>query len=397
MPHSTDSATLETSMSRSINPVILTQELIRCPSITPKDGGAIGVLEKYLEPLGFICHPLTFHEPDTQPVSNLYARYGTEGRNFCFAGHTDVVPVGDEEAWKRPPFEAAILDDVVYGRGAVDMKTSIAAFAAAAENFLAEHPDFNESISFLITGDEEGPAINGTRKVLEWLKYRDETLDACIVGEPTNPERMGQMAKIGRRGSITFNITVHGIQGHVAYPHFADNPVKHLVKILSMLTEHTLDKGNKFFQPSNLEVTTIDVGNPATNVIPAHARATFNIRFNDEHNEESLFRLVKEICDKSGAKVDIHFECSGEAFLTKPGFLSDVVSAAVKQVSGAMPELSTTGGTSDARFIKDFCPVVEYGAINKTAHKVDESIAIKDILALTETYKVILQKFFYKK
>lgn len=377
-----------------IDPITLTQALIRCQSITPKDGGAIGLLEKHLEPLGFICHPLTFHEPDTQPVSNLYARLGKTGRNFCFAGHTDVVPVGDETAWKRPPFDAVILDEKIYGRGAVDMKTAIAAFVAAVSEFLAENEGFNESISLLITGDEEGPAVNGTRKVLEWLKYRKETLDACIVGEPTNPEKLGEMAKIGRRGSITFTLTVHGVQGHVAYPHFADNPVTRLIKILAALTKHSLDKGNEFFQPSNLEVTTFDVGNRASNVIPAQARATFNIRYNDIHNEESLYRWVKEVCDKAGGQVDIHFECSGDAFLTKPGLLSDIVCAAVGEVSGRVPELSTTGGTSDARFIKDLCQVVEYGLMNKTAHKVDECVAIDDILELTETYKVVLQKFF---
>lgn len=376
------------------NPITLTQTLIRCPSVTPKDAGAVGVLEHHLEPLGFVCHALTFHEPDTQPVSNLYARFGKEGRNFCFAGHTDVVPVGDETAWKHPPFGAEIIDGILYGRGAVDMKTAIAAFVAAVDGFLADTPEFNESISLLITGDEEGPAVNGTRKVLHWLKEHGEKLDACIVGEPTNPETLGQMAKIGRRGSITFTLTVHGTQGHVAYPQFADNPVTRLVAILATLTKHKLDEGNEFFQPSNLEVTTFDVGNKAANVIPAQAKATFNIRFNNRHNEESLYRLVKQICDSAGGQVDIHFECSGEAFLTKPGALSEIVVAAVKEVSGTVPELSTTGGTSDARFIKDFCPVVEYGVMNKTAHKVDECVAIADILALTETYRVMLQRYF---
>ena len=385
----------EVIVSTKVDPVALTQELIQCESVTPKDGGAIGVLEKYLEPLGFICHPITFHEPDTQPVSNLYARLGKEGKNFCFAGHTDVVPVGDEAAWEYAPFGAKIANGVLYGRGAVDMKSAVAAFVAAVSEFVDEKKDeISGSISLLITGDEEGPAVNGTRKVLNWMKEREEMLDACIVGEPTNPNKLGEMAKIGRRGSMCFTLIVHGTQGHVAYPHFADNPVTALINLLAELTNHTLDKGNEYFQPSNLEVITFDVGNSTTNVIPATATATLNIRFNNEHTSESLHKWVKGICDKSKKKVEILFDCSGDAFLTEPGELSEIVSDAVKEVSGKKPELSTAGGTSDARFIKDFCPVVEYGLINKTAHKVDENVTVQDIKLLTKTYKTILQKYF---
>lgn len=379
----------------AINPVAIAQELIRCESVTPKDGGAIGVIEKYLEPIGFSCHPLTFHEPDTQPVSNLYARWGSKGKNFCFAGHTDVVPVGDAAAWKHPPFGGDIVNGVLYGRGAVDMKAAIAAFTAAAIDFLKEKGShFHGSISMLITGDEESIAVNGTRKVLQWMQERNETMDVCLVGEPTNPDKMGQMAKIGRRGSITFSLHVYGTQGHVAYPQVADNPITHLVSILSDLSRHELDKGTEFFQPSHLEVTTVDVGNPAANVIPAKASATFNIRFNNTHTAETLYAWVKEVCDRHAKKVEIFFDCTGDAFLTKPGKFSEIVSDAIKQTTGKKPELSTSGGTSDARFIKDYCPVMEYGLINKTAHKVDEHIGVADIETLTKTYHTILEKYF---
>ncbi len=377
----------------TLNPVSLTQALIRCPSVTPVDEGALAVLENALKPLGFDCHRLSFQEEGTPDVHNLYARLGGSGRHLCFAGHTDVVPVGDAAGWKHPPFGAEIVDGVLYGRGAVDMKAAIACFAAAASEYIAHHR-LNGSISLLITGDEEGPAINGTKKVLHWMKERGERLDACIVGEPTNPDVVGEMAKIGRRGSVTFTLSIRGVQGHAAYPHLADNPIHPLVGILHTLSTKVLDEGNTFFQPSSLQITTVDVGNPANNVIPAHAHATFNIRFNNEHSSGSLIRWVEEVCAAHSKHFTIKTHITGESFLTEPGHLSDIVSAAVKDVTGLTPELSTTGGTSDARFIKDLCPVVEFGLINKTAHKVDECASVEDILKLTTIYKGIIERFF---
>jgi succinyl-diaminopimelate desuccinylase len=379
----------------TLDPVELTRALIRRPSVTPKDEGALGVLEEALKPLGFACHRLPFSEPGTPDIENLYARWGTGGPHFCFAGHMDVVPVGDLKGWTVDPFGGEIVDGQVYGRGATDMKGAVAAFTAAAAQFLAKRgKDFKGSISLLITGDEEGPAINGTAKMLKWVMARGEKIDACVVGEPSNESAMGDMIKIGRRGSVNYSLTVTGTQGHVAYPHLADNPNHRLVRMLAALTEPELDKGNEWFQPSSLQVTTIDVGNPAHNVIPAIARAGFNIRFNDEHRSETLTKWVRERLDSVGGRYDLDIYVSGESFLTKPGTLSDLVSTAAAGVTGRNARLSTTGGTSDARFICNYAPVVEFGLISRTMHKVDERAAVADIRSLTAIYGGILERFF---
>jgi len=379
----------------ALDPVELTRALIRRPSVTPKDEGALGVLEDVLKPLGFACHRLLFSEPGTPDIDNLYARWGTGGPHFCFAGHMDVVPVGDLKGWTVDPFGGEIVDGQVYGRGATDMKGAVAAFTAAAQAFLDKRgKDFKGSISLLITGDEEGPAINGTAKMLKWVAARGETIDACVVGEPSNETAMGDMIKIGRRGSVNYSLTVTGMQGHVAYPHLADNPNHRLVKMLAALTESELDKGNDWFQQSSLQVTTIDVGNPAHNVIPAIARAGFNIRFNDQHKSETLTQWVRERLDSVGGRYDLQVYVSGESFLTKPGSLSDLVSTAAASVTGRNARLSTTGGTSDARFICNYAPVVEFGLISRTMHKVDERASVADIRSLTTIYGNILDRFF---
>ncbi|MDA0652950.1 MAG: succinyl-diaminopimelate desuccinylase [Proteobacteria bacterium] len=373
----------------------LAQALIRCPSVTPEDGGSLDTLQAALEPLGFTCHRLTFSDDNTPDVQNMYARIGAAAPNFCFAGHTDVVPVGDTAGWTTDPFGAEIIDGVLYGRGATDMKTAIACFAEAAARFLARNgKDFNGSISLLITGDEEGPAINGTRKVLQWMQERGETLDACLVGEPTNPATLGEMVKIGRRGSLSGFLEVHGIQGHTAYPHLADNPLPRLVKMLAAITDEALDNGTGHFQPSNLQITTIDVGNTATNIIPGNARAAFNVRFNDTHTSESLMAWLRDRFDAVGGDYDVEFHITGDAFLTAPGPFSDLMSRAVERVTGIKPDLSTTGGTSDARFIKDFCPVAEFGLISQSMHKVDERVAITDLENLTDIYETVLDGYF---
>ncbi|MBM3538460.1 MAG: succinyl-diaminopimelate desuccinylase [Alphaproteobacteria bacterium] len=379
----------------TIDPVALTQALIRRPSVTPKDGGALGVLEDVLRPLGFTCHRLPFSEPGTPDIDNLYARWGTGSPHFCFAGHMDVVPVGDLKGWTVDPFGGEIVDGHVYGRGAADMKGAVAAFTAAAADFLKKRgPGFKGSISLLITGDEEGPAVNGTAKMLKWVKARGETFDACVVGEPSNETAMGDMIKIGRRGSVNYALTVTGTQGHVAYPHLADNPNHRLVKMLAALTEPELDKGNDWFQASSLQVTSIDVGNPAHNVIPAVARASINIRFNDQHRSETLTQWLRQRLDSVGGRYDLQVSVSGESFLTKPGGLSDLVSTAAASVTGRNARLSTTGGTSDARFICNYAPVVEFGLISRTMHKVDERAAVADIRSLTAIYGGILDRFF---
>jgi succinyl-diaminopimelate desuccinylase len=372
------------------HPLELARALIRCPSVTPADEGALDVLQAALTELSFTCHRLPFDEPGTARVDNLYARHGDSSPNFCFAGHTDVVPVGKADGWTQDPFAATVEDGVLYGRGATDMKGAIAAFVAAVAGL--EPPA--GSISLLITGDEEGPAINGTRKVLSWLEERGEVLDACLVGEPTNPERLGEMAKIGRRGSLNAILRVEGTQGHVAYPHLADNPVPRLVALLNALNSANLDDGTEHFQPSNLEITTIDVGNEATNVIPREASARFNIRFNDRHTGASLEAWLRTTLDTIDTRYDLTTDVTGTSFLTPPGTLSETIADAVAAVTDEAPALSTSGGTSDARFIKDHCAVVEFGLISRTMHKVDECVAVADLERLTEIYRGILERYF---
>lgn len=382
-------------MSDLLDPLGLAQDLIRRPSVTPEDAGALAVLEEALTALGFTCHRLRFSDTDTPDIDNLYARLGTQGPNLCFAGHTDVVPPGD--GWTVDPFGAEVRDGVLYGRGAADMKGAIAAFTAAVARRLAEAP-VPGSISFLITGDEEGPAINGTKKVLDWLAERGEKLDACVVGEPTNPRALGDMMKIGRRGSVTGYLTAWGTQGHVAYPHLADNPIPRLMAMLGALIAAPLDDGTPHFQPSSLQITTIDVGNPATNVIPGSAKATFNIRFNDIHTPDSLIAWVRATCDGvcggDAGLYDLRFAVSGDAFVTPPGNLSVLISDAVEAETGRTPELSTSGGTSDARFIKDACAVAEFGLVGQSMHKKDENVRLDDLEALTRIYRRIIDGFF---
>jgi succinyl-diaminopimelate desuccinylase len=378
-----------------LDPLQLSQALIRCASVTPNDDGALDVVQDALAGIGFTCVRLPFSEPGTADVDNLYARIGGAAPNFCFAGHIDVVPVGDTAAWTTDPFGGEVRGERLYGRGAADMKTGIACFIAAADRFVTRHgPDFGGSISLLITGDEEGPAINGTRKGLAWLKDRGETLDACLVGEPTSPAKLGEMIKIGRRGSLNATLTVHGVQGHAAYPHLADNPIPRLLQILGVLSETRLDEGSEYFDPSHLAITSIDVGNDAANVIPARARAAFNIRFNDRHTCASLRAWIDHCCAGVGGRYTLETECSGEAFVTPPGPLSDVIASAVTRVTGQTPALSTTGGTSDARFIKDVCPVVEFGMVGETAHKIDENVLVADLARLTAVYEAVLEAYF---
>jgi succinyl-diaminopimelate desuccinylase len=375
------------------NPIKIARDLIRCPSVTPADAGAIGVLTQALEELGFVCNRLEFSEPNAEPVINLYARLGTTAPNFCFAGHTDVVPTG--EGWKNDPFAAEEIEGYIIGRGAVDMKGAIAAFVAATAQYLDTQNNMRGSISLLITGDEEGLAINGTTKVLKWLKEKNEIIHGCLVGEPTNPLKLGDMIKIGRRGSLNAILTVKGIQGHAAYPHLASNPVLGITKLLSALTTVTLDTGNKRFQPSTLTLTSIDVGNDTTNIIPPQAKARFNIRFNDEHTGEGLTQLLYQILDKVNIEGSYKLEViiSGESFISPEGALSKIIANAVKEVTGRTPELSTSGGTSDARFIKSHCPVYEFGLTSKTMHKVNEKVAVSDLYDLTQIYRTILSQY----
>ncbi|MEQ8709166.1 MAG: succinyl-diaminopimelate desuccinylase [Rhodospirillales bacterium] len=381
-------------MATPVDPVAFARTLIRCPSVTPAEGGALTTLKAALEDMGFTGHLVSFSAEGTPDVDNLYARIGTGGRNFCFAGHTDVVPVGDAGAWDDDPFAAVIRDGVLYGRGAADMKAAIAAFTAATSGFLTDNPDFDESISFLITGDEEGPSVNGTVKLLKWADDRGEKFDLCVVGEPTNPNDLGDMIKIGRRGSMNAYLTVHGTQGHIAYPHLADNPIPRLVRMLDALISEPLDEGNAHFDASSLQISTIDVGNPTTNIIPSRAGAVFNIRFNDMHSSASLTDWCRAKLDAVGGKYDFRVEVSGESFITPPGPLSDLMSGAIEDVLGRRPELSTTGGTSDARFIHHYCPVAEFGLIGRTMHKVNEQADVSDIEALAKIYRRMLDRFF---
>ncbi len=387
---------MATDVAALKQPLALAQDLIRCASVTPADAGALGELQRALESLGFVCHRLPFSQDGTADVDNLYARLGTEGPNFCFAGHTDVVPTGDLKGWTVDPFKAEVIDGVLFGRGASDMKGAIAAFVAAAARFKDAHTKLPGSISLLITGDEEAYAINGTVKVLQWLKDKGEKLDVCIVGEPTNPLKLGQMMKIGRRGSLVGYLTVFGTQGHTAYPQLADNPVPRMLKMLTAITEHKLDEGTAHFQPTTLEISTIDVGNGASNVIPPQISATFNIRFSDAHSSGSLIEWLKQTFDKiaGNTKYEFRTHITGESFLTPPGPFNDLVAGAVKDVTGTDPDRSTTGGTSDARFITKHCPVVEFGLVGQTMHKADERTSVADMDQLAEIYLACLERYF---
>jgi succinyl-diaminopimelate desuccinylase len=379
-------------MTLSTDPVALAQALIRCPSVTPEDNGALEVVAEALIGLGFACHRLRFEEAGTAPVDNLYARFGDGEPHLAFAGHTDVVPPGDLGAWRVHPFAGEVLGGVLYGRGAADMKGAIACFIAAAARFLKKHRPAG-SISMVLTGDEEGPAINGTRKLLGWLAQRRETLDACLVGEPTNPQQLGEMVKIGRRGSLTGYLAVSGVQGHAAYPERADNPIPRLLAMLQALQSEPLDGGSEHFQPSELVITSVDVGNPASNVIPAAARAIFSVRFNDRHTARTLEAKLRAVCDQTGGDYQLETSAGAEPFLTTPGVFTDLVEAVIERELGVVPELSTSGGTSDARFIKDVCPVVEFGLVGETIHQVNERVAVADLEALTRVYQALLESY----
>lgn len=382
----------------SADPVALAEALIRCPSVTPDEAGALAFCEKVLAEAGFATERVTFSTPGTPDVENLYARYGTGAPYLLFAGHTDVVPPGDAGRWRHDPFSGTVEDGILYGRGACDMKGGVAAMLAAAIRFVTANPGFGGSVGFLLTGDEEGPAVNGTVKLLEWAKARGERFDHCILGEPTNPKHLGDMIKIGRRGSLTGHLTVHGRQGHVAYPHLADNPVHGMVRLISALLAEPLDAGTAHFAPSNLEMTTFDVGNPASNVIPAEARATFNIRFNDTWLPATLAaEIERRLAAAAGNAVryEVAFApTNATAFVTEPGDFVTLVQDAVEAHTGRRPALSTTGGTSDARFIKDHCPVIEYGLVGETMHQVDECARVSDIEALTAIYETVLGRYF---
>lgn len=382
-------------MAASIDPARLTAELVRIPSVTPDEGAAIGHMAKVLGAADFTCH-----RADRGGVANLVAIAGdpASGPVFGFNGHVDVVPPGDEAAWRFPPFSGEIAEGRLWGRGAADMKSGVAAFAAAAARFFAESSLERGAIVITITGDEEGDADHGTRAILDWMREQGLRMDHCIVGEPTCPQVMGEMMKIGRRGSVTIHFIAKGVQGHSAYPQRAKNPVHALVHLLERLTQSPLDQGTAHFEPSTLVVTTFDVGNPATNVIPAEARATVNIRFNDLHTGQGLIdrlaAVAAEVAAETGVEIETRGRVSGEAFLTEPGPFTDLVASAVEAETGRRPEPSTSGGTSDARFIKDMCPVVEFGIVGNTMHKTDENVAVEDIRALERVYYRILSDYF---
>ncbi len=381
-----------------LNELQLAKELIRFPSVTPVDAGVMSFLEKKLKKLGFKTKILEFREKNTKPVKNLYARLGNKSPNFCYAGHLDVVPAGNLKDWTVNPFKPSIKKGHLIGRGANDMKSSIAAFVTAVSKFIQKNKKFNGSISLLITGDEEGVAINGTKKVVEYLKKKKEKINFCLVGEPTNPNKLGEMIKIGRRGSITGKLIVIGVQGHVAYPNRANNPSTALVQILKELKGIKFDKGTKDFQPTNLEITKINIDNSADNVIPGLACASFNIRFNNKHSSNTLKskinKIVKKICYKNKSKYKIEYNVSGEAFLTSPNETTYMIQNTIKKITKIKPRLSTTGGTSDARFIRKISPCLEFGLVGKTMHKVDEVVALKDLKKLTLIYSNILENYF---
>ena len=382
-------------MSEVINAVELTTKLIRCESITPNSAGAIELLISYLEPLGFKCEKISFGE-GIEKVENLYARLGTKDPNICFAGHVDVVPTGDIKKWSINPFGGEIKEGKIWGRGAADMKSGIAAFVSSVSEFLAKEKKFEQvgSISFLITCDEEGKAINGTKKVVEWLQEKQEKITACIVGEPTNVNEMGDTIKVGRRGSFTGFLKVKGVQGHVGYPHLAENPINSLIKMLEPFVKIYLDGGTENFQPSSVMVTSIDVDNDATNVIPAEARATFNIRFNNLHTINSLELMIKNEFDKITKNYEFNYYCNAEPFLTSDDFLKSTIEKSIKNVVNIKPKQSTSGGTSDARFISKICPVIEFGLVGKTMHKIDENVDVEDITKLVSIYSLFLSNYF---
>jgi len=383
---------------QKINELQLAKELIRFPSITPIDAGVMSFLEKKLKKLGFKTKILEFKEKNSKPVKNLYAKLGNKSPNFCYAGHLDVVPAGNLKDWTVNPFKPSVKRGYLIGRGANDMKSSIAAFIAAVCNFTKSNKKFNGSISLLITGDEEGMAINGTKKVVEYLKKRKEKIDFCLVGEPTNPNKLGEMIKIGRRGSMTGRLSIIGVQGHVAYPQRANNPSTALVQILKELKDVKFDKGTKAFQPTNLEITKININNTADNIIPGIADATFNIRFNNKHSSNSLKnkinKILKKISSKNKSKYKIEYNVSGEAFLTKPNKVTYMIQNIIKNITKIKPKLSTTGGTSDARFIRKITPCLEFGLVGKTMHKVDEAVSLSDLKKLTLIYSNILKNYF---
>jgi succinyl-diaminopimelate desuccinylase len=381
-----------------LNELQLAKELIKFPSITPTDAGVMKFLEKKLKKLGFKTKILEFNEKNFKSVKNLYAKLGTKGPNFCYAGHLDVVPPGNIRDWTINPFRPSVKKGHLIGRGANDMKSSIASFISAVSKFLSENKNFNGSISLLITGDEEGDAINGTKKVVEYLKKKKEKINFCLVGEPTNPNKLGEMIKIGRRGSLTGKLQVFGLQGHVAYPHRANNPSTIMINILKKLKEIRFDKGTKNFQPTNLEVTKINIENKADNIIPAMAEAAFNIRFNNKHSSISIKKKLNKIFSKmtkiNKSKYKIEYKVSGEAFLTKPNKTTYMIQNIIKKITRIKPKLSTTGGTSDLRFIRKISPGLEFGLVGKTMHKVDEAVSLKDLKNLTKIYQNILQNYF---
>ena len=382
-------------MSDIVNPIELTSELIQCKSITPKSEGSLDIIISYLEPLGFNCERIDFGE-GIEKVENLYARFGTMEPNIAFAGHVDVVPTGDINNWSINPFGGEVKEGKVWGRGAADMKSGIAAFIAAVSDFLKDNKNLKDfgSISFIITSDEEGKAINGTKKVVDWLKAKSETISGCIVGEPTNVSRMGDTLKIGRRGSFTGSLTVTGIQGHVGYPHLAENPINSLLKMLEPFSKIYLDEGTKDFQPSSIMITSIDVNNDASNVIPGEVKAKFNIRFNTLHSASSLKTMLDKQFSDVTSNYKFDFFCNAEPFLTNDDFLKTTLQKAIQKVVNINPEKSTSGGTSDARFISKICPVIEFGLVGKTMHKIDENVEVNDIINLTKIYNQFLFNYF---
>ena len=382
-------------MSDLVNPIQLTSELIQCTSITPKTEGSLDIIISYLEPLGFNCEKIDFGE-GIEKVENLYARFGTMEPNIAFAGHVDVVPTGDINNWSINPFGGEVKEGKVWGRGAADMKSGIAAFIAAVSDFLKDNKNLKEfgSISFIITSDEEGKAINGTKKVVDWLKGKSEIISGCIVGEPTNVTRMGDTLKIGRRGSFTGSLTVTGIQGHVGYPHLAENPINSLLKMLEPFSKIYLDEGTKDFQPSSIMITSIDVNNDASNVIPGEVKAKFNIRFNTLHSASSLKSMLEKQFSDVTSNYKFDFFCNAEPFLTNDDFLKTTLQKAIQKVVNINPEKSTSGGTSDARFISKICPVIEFGLVGETMHKIDENVEVNDIINLTKIYNQFLFNYF---